>query len=129
MQIAIQKGRAIVLALFLLITPLILFAPKAHADNWSRIQSHVWQAGNFACNAVRVIGHNFGAAPYAEWSLERITSGVLTDSERYIALALGAAQKCPEDLQFFTYQLPPGVAINIAAPPPAPLVDYSLSNR
>lgn len=100
----------------------MLFAPAAHADNWSRLQSYAWQGGNFACEAVRVIGPYWGAAPYAEWNLWRITDGLYTHQERYTVLALGAAQKCPEHLWIFTYQLPPDIANAVIAtlpPPPA----------
>lgn len=97
---------------------MVLLAPTAHADSWSRLQSYAWQGGNFACLAVQQMGPYWGAAPYAEWSLRRITEGVYTREERFIVLALGAAQKCPEHIWIFTAQVPPEVAQNILATMP-----------
>lgn len=119
MTIVIRKGRAIVSAL--LLTAAVLFAPTAHAHSWSQLQSYAWQGGNFACLAVKQIGPYWGAAPYAEWSMWRITDGLYTREERFIILALGAAQKCPEYLWIFTAQLPPDVARTLVAPPPVDL--------
>ena len=122
MSITIQKGKAIVLALFLAVAISMagVFSsaiPKAHADNWSRLQNYAWQGGNFACHAVELIGPYWGAASYANWNLWRINDGVFTREELSIVLALGAAQKCPEYLWIFTYQLPPDIAARIVVPP------------
>ncbi|USN96191.1 MAG: hypothetical protein H6797_03880 [Candidatus Nomurabacteria bacterium] len=125
MTIAIQKGRAIVLALLMAIA--MLFAtgvstsvlPRAHADNWTRIENYAWQGGNFACDAVRVIGPYWGAASYANWNLWRINDNKSwTRQDLSIVLALGAAQKCPEYFWIFAYQIPPEIAQRIAPPPP-----------
>lgn len=106
-MIKIRRGRAIVSAL--LIAGATLFAPTAHADRSTLIHNYAWQGGNFACDAVRVIGPYPGAASYANWNLWRINDGVFTRQELSLILALGAAQKCPEHLWIFTAQLPPDV--------------------
>lgn len=117
-MITIRRGRAIVSAL--LMAGVMMFAPTAHADNWSRIQNYAWQGGNFACHAVELIGPYPGAAPYANWNLWRINDGVFTREELYLVLALGASQKCPEHAWIFIRQLSPNVARAVFG---APTVD------
>ena len=117
MKITAQRCRAIVSALLLSAT--VLSIPTANAKTWSQLESYAWQGGNFACDAVRVVGPYWGAASYAEWNLWRIHGdNIYTRQERYTILALGAAQKCPEHAWIFTYQLPPDVAAKIAVPTP-----------
>lgn len=120
MTLVIRKGLA-ALAAALLLPATLLLAPTAQAHSWSQLQSYAWQGGNFACLAVKQIGPYWGAAPHAEWSMWRITDGVYTREERFIILALGAAQKCPEHLWIFTAQVPPHIAQNIAVNPPTPV--------
>ena len=130
MSITLQKGRAIVSALFLAVALSVagVFSsalPTAHADNWTRLQNYAWQGGNFACYTVQTMGPYWGAAPFANWSMWRINDGVFTREELYIVLALGAAQKCPEHFWIFAAFVPPEIAQRIAPPPPpvAPSLD------